>query len=42
MLGLLTILSLSLHQFLNGWCQNIDAYTHQPPLGQYFNLNACY
>ncbi|KAL1728083.1 glycoside hydrolase family 23 protein [Schizophyllum commune] len=31
-----------LHQFLNGWCQNIDAYTHQPPLGQYFNLNACY
>ncbi|KAG2146040.1 glycoside hydrolase family 23 protein [Suillus bovinus] len=30
-----------LHQFLNGWCQNINAYEHNPPLGQYFNLNVC-
>jgi len=28
-----------LHQFLNGWCQNIDAYSHG--LGKYFNLNVC-
>ena len=27
-----------LHQFLNGWIQNVDAYTHDPPLGKYFNL----
>ncbi|KAG2059074.1 lysozyme-like protein [Suillus hirtellus] len=30
-----------LHQFLNGWCQNINAYEHNPPLGEYFNLNVC-
>jgi hypothetical protein len=30
-----------LHQFLNGWCQNINAYQHDPPLGKYFNLNVC-
>ncbi|EPQ57386.1 lysozyme-like protein [Gloeophyllum trabeum ATCC 11539] len=30
-----------LHQFLNGWCQNINAYSHNPPLGKYFNLNKC-
>ncbi|TRM70358.1 glycoside hydrolase family 23 protein [Schizophyllum amplum] len=30
-----------LHQFLNGWCQNVDAYQHNPPLGQYFNLAVC-
>ncbi|KLO04822.1 lysozyme-like protein [Schizopora paradoxa] len=30
-----------IHQFLNGWCQNIDAYSHDPPLGKYFNLNDC-
>jgi len=28
-------------QFLNGWCQNIDAYNVNPPLGKYFNLNKC-
>jgi len=28
-----------LHQFLNGWIQNYDAYTHG--LGVYFNLNVC-
>lgn len=28
-----------LHQFLNGWCQNIDAYS--AGLGKYFNLNVC-
>ena len=31
----------SLHQFFNGWCQNIDAYTHNPRLGKYFNLDQC-
>ncbi|KAG2351289.1 hypothetical protein BDR07DRAFT_1386260 [Suillus spraguei] len=30
-----------LHQFLNGWCQNINAYQYNPPLGEYFNLNDC-
>ncbi|EGO25378.1 glycoside hydrolase family 23 protein [Serpula lacrymans var. lacrymans S7.9] len=30
-----------LHQFLNGWCQNINAYSNNPPLGEYFNLNVC-
>jgi len=30
-----------LHQFLNGWLQDVDAYEHDPPLGKYFNLNAC-
>lgn len=29
-----------LFQFLNGWCQNIDAYDSH--LGKYFNLNKCY
>lgn len=29
----------SLHQYLNGWCQNIDPYTQV--LGKYFNLNKC-
>lgn len=31
-----------IHQFLNGWCQNVDAYSHDPPLGKYFNLNDCH
>ncbi|KAL5507529.1 hypothetical protein ACEPAH_6985 [Sanghuangporus vaninii] len=30
-----------LHQFVNGWLQNIDAYTFNPPLGKFFNLNVC-
>ncbi|KAH8119278.1 lysozyme-like protein [Phellopilus nigrolimitatus] len=30
-----------LHQFVNGWLQNIDAYTNTPPLGKFFNLNQC-
>ncbi|KAG1775381.1 glycoside hydrolase family 23 protein [Suillus placidus] len=30
-----------LHQFLNGWCQDINAYQHNPPLGKYFNLDVC-
>jgi hypothetical protein len=28
-----------LHQFLNGWCQNINAY--ERGLGKYFNLDVC-
>ncbi|KAF9070131.1 lysozyme-like domain-containing protein [Rhodocollybia butyracea] len=28
-----------LHQFLNGWCQNVDAYAEN--LGIYHNLDAC-
>ncbi|KAF5330800.1 hypothetical protein D9619_005798 [Psilocybe cf. subviscida] len=28
-----------LHQYLNGWCQNVDPYTKA--LGKYFNLNKC-
>ncbi|KZT43622.1 lysozyme-like protein [Sistotremastrum suecicum HHB10207 ss-3] len=28
-------------QVLNGWILNVDAYTHNPPLGKYFNLNKC-
>ncbi|KAH7929901.1 lysozyme-like protein [Leucogyrophana mollusca] len=30
-----------LHQFLNGWVQNVNAYQHNPPLGKYFNLKSC-
>jgi len=30
-----------LHQFLNGWCQNIDAYNSNRRLGKYFNLDVC-
>lgn len=30
-----------LMQFLNGWVLDINAYSHNPPLGKYFNLNAC-
>jgi len=30
-----------LFQVLNGWILDIDAYTHNPPLGKYFNLNKC-
>ncbi|KZP34735.1 glycoside hydrolase family 23 protein [Athelia psychrophila] len=30
-----------LHQFLNGWMMNVDAYMHNPKLGKYFNLNVC-
>ncbi|KAF8973141.1 lysozyme-like domain-containing protein [Flammula alnicola] len=30
-----------LHQFFNGWCQNINAYDNSPPLGKYFNLDQC-
>jgi len=29
-----------LHQFLNGWCQNIDAYDVR--LGKFFNLDKCH
>jgi hypothetical protein len=29
----------SLHQFLNGWMQNINAY--EAHLGKYFNLDSC-
>lgn len=32
---------LSLHQFLNGWMQNVNAYDSSSPLGVYFNLNVC-
>ncbi|KAF9222574.1 glycoside hydrolase family 23 protein [Gyrodon lividus] len=30
-----------LHQFLNGWMQDVNSYEHKPPLGQYFNLDIC-
>ncbi|KDR75231.1 hypothetical protein GALMADRAFT_1332852 [Galerina marginata CBS 339.88] len=30
-----------LHQFFNGWCQNVNPYSHNPPLGKYFNLAKC-
>ncbi|KAF8135671.1 glycoside hydrolase family 23 protein [Boletus edulis] len=30
-----------LHQFLNGWMQDINVYENDPPLGKYFNLNVC-
>jgi len=30
-----------LHQYLNGWMQGVNAYEHNPPLGEYFNLNDC-
>ncbi|ETW80578.1 glycoside hydrolase family 23 protein [Heterobasidion irregulare TC 32-1] len=30
-----------LHQFVNGWLQNVDAYTMRPRLGKYFNLDQC-
>jgi len=30
-----------LHQFLNGWLQNIDARNSSLPLGKYFNLDVC-
>jgi len=30
-----------LHQFLNGWCQNINAYDRNRRLGKYFNLDVC-
>lgn len=30
-----------LHQFLNGWCQNIDSYDNDVRLGKYFNLDKC-
>ncbi|KAF8628914.1 hypothetical protein AX15_003692 [Amanita polypyramis BW_CC] len=30
-----------IHQFVNGWLQNIDAHDRSPPLGKYFNLNIC-
>jgi hypothetical protein len=30
-----------LHQFLNGWLQNIDAYSSSLRLGEYFNLDVC-
>ncbi|THU95412.1 hypothetical protein K435DRAFT_755958 [Dendrothele bispora CBS 962.96] len=29
-----------LHQFLNGWCQNVNAYSWK--LGKYFNLDQCH
>jgi len=31
-----------LHQFLNGWILNYNAYTGHPKLGKYFNLNVCH
>ncbi|KIY44445.1 glycoside hydrolase family 23 protein [Fistulina hepatica ATCC 64428] len=31
-----------LHQFLNGWCQNVNSYTNRPKLGKYFNLDKCH
>lgn len=30
-----------LHQFFNGWCQNINAYDSDVRLGKYFNLDKC-
>lgn len=39
--GLTYSLLFSLHQFLNGWMMNVDAYMHNPKLGKYFNLNVC-
>lgn len=30
-----------LHQFLNGWCQNINAYNNNFRLGKFFNLDRC-
>ncbi|RDB25477.1 Membrane-bound lytic murein transglycosylase F [Hypsizygus marmoreus] len=30
-----------LHQFLNGWLQNIDAYSQSFRLGKFFNLDVC-
>ncbi|KAH6914306.1 glycoside hydrolase family 23 protein [Coprinopsis sp. MPI-PUGE-AT-0042] len=30
-----------LHQFLNGWCQNRNAYDAGLRLGKYFNLDVC-
>jgi len=30
-----------LFQYLNGWVLNIDAYSHIPRLGKYFNLDIC-
>lgn len=33
--------SFSLHQFLNGWIQNINAYDQGLRLGKYFNLDVC-
>ncbi|TFK44405.1 lysozyme-like domain-containing protein [Crucibulum laeve] len=30
-----------LHQFLNGWLQNINAYDSSLRLGKYFNLDTC-
>jgi hypothetical protein len=30
-----------LHQFFNGWCQNIDSYDNDVRLGKYFNLDQC-
>lgn len=30
-----------LHQFLNGWCQNINAYSNNLRLGKFFNLDRC-
>jgi soluble lytic murein transglycosylase-like protein len=30
-----------LHQFFNGWLQNIDAYNMNFRLGKYFNLDVC-
>lgn len=40
-LNLNSLFTFSLHQFLNGWMQGIDAYTNVPRLGQYFNLDTC-
>jgi hypothetical protein len=30
-----------LHQYLNGWCQNLNAYSSSLRLGLYFNLDVC-
>ena len=37
----LSLTVYSLHQFLNGWCQNINAYNNNFRLGRYFNLDRC-
>jgi len=31
-----------LQQTLNGWVQNVNPYTSDPQIGQYFNLNQCH
>ena len=28
-------------QMVNGWMQNVNVYSSNPPIGHYFNLNVC-